>query len=61
MISDQSQIAALDAVIASLRRGMLPPKSECVLLADTLGQVRDRVARAMVAAQEKRAKANNRG
>ena len=54
MISDQSQLAALDAVISALRRGMLPQKKDCVYLAGSLGAVRDRVARAMLAAQEKR-------
>jgi hypothetical protein len=52
--SDKTQIAALDSVIAFLRAHRLPPNKECDLLAEQLGTVRDRVARAMKAAEEKR-------
>jgi hypothetical protein len=52
--SDRTQLAALDAAIAALRRRMLPPTRECDLLADQLGTVRDRVAKAMALAEEKR-------
>lgn len=43
-ISPTAQLEAIDVVIDALRRGMLPPKSQCTLLADRLGVVRDRVA-----------------
>lgn len=59
-ISDQTQLAALDAIIAALRRRMLPPARECDLLGDQLGAVRDRVARAMAAAREGRGNHNDR-
>lgn len=53
VVSSRSQLAALDAAITSLRRGQLPPRSECALLADQLGAVRDRVASAVIREEEK--------
>jgi hypothetical protein len=35
---------------------MLPPKKDCVMLADVLGTIRDRVARAKLADERRREK-----
>jgi hypothetical protein len=59
--SDKTQMAAIDSVIAFLRAHRLPPNKECDLLADHLGTVRDCVARAMKAADEKRARESDGG
>jgi hypothetical protein len=59
--SPQTQLSALDSIIAFLRAHRLPPNKECDLLADQLGTVRDRVARAMKAADEKRARESDGG
>jgi hypothetical protein len=58
--SDATQLSSLDATIAALRRGMLPPRRECDMLADILGTVRDRVARAKAAADEQRRQKGDR-
>ncbi len=43
--SDEAQVVSLDLVIASLRRGILPPQELRQDVADTLMHVRNRVKR----------------
>ncbi len=56
-----SETYALDDIIAALRRGLAPPKSDCARLAKALGVVRDRMVQAKASAEKKDAKARRAG
>ena len=60
MISDRSQIAAVNAAIRAMEDNRLPDRREREILRQHLTTVRDRIERAMAAAEERRAQQGQR-